>query len=229
VRHTPFPNIVLPASFISESSPPDKPRLKAGSTNWTDDEIASIRAVLQKMTAVRILNTTDAEDLVQETLLTMVSKLPETALEKGPLVWSLGILRRKVGNYYRKTQRYTPLNERNAETRQLRRSVSPEASLLLEEMERIVQDVLSRLPQSQQRALDLMLAGFSSGEIARLLHPERYQNVMNNLYRGRKKIVQELARHGFLPAAPNRIGKMKISRGRNKDVKQEQAKVGRQS
>ncbi|MDM7997696.1 MAG: sigma-70 family RNA polymerase sigma factor [Acidobacteriota bacterium] len=229
MRHTTFANRVLPASYISESSPLEEPPFKPESTGWTDDEIASIRAVLEKMTAIRIFNATDAEDLVQETLLTMVSKPPEAVLEKGPLVWSLGILRRKVGNYYRKTQRYTPLNEQDAEIQQLLRSVSPEAKLLLEEMERIVEGVLSRLPQSQRRALDLMLAGFTSGEIARLLQPERYQNVINSLYRGRKKIVRELARHGCIPGAPNGICKMKISRGKFGGAKREQGKVRRQS
>jgi len=225
VRHTTFPNIVLPASYISESSPSGQLPFKPESMSWTDEEIAAIRTVLQKMTSIRIFNATDAEDLVQETLLTMVSKPPEAALEKGPLVWSLGILRRKVGNYYRKAQRYTPLNEQNAEVQQFLQSGSPEAKLLLEEMEGIVEGVLCRLPKSQQRALDLMLAGFNSGEIARLLHPERYQNVINSLHRGRKKIVRELARQGCLPGESNRVRKMKICRGKVRDTKRERVKA----
>ena len=44
-----------------------------------------------------------------------------------------------------------------------------------------------------------MVSGLNAGEIARLLSPEPYQNVMNRLYRGRKKLARELIKCGFRP------------------------------
>ncbi len=210
---------VLPPSYISESSRQENPPFKQEPLGWTDEEIAAIRSVLQKLTSVRIFNLNDAEDLVQETLLTMISKSPETALRKGPLVWGLGILRRKVGNYYRKSRRYISLNEQNAGEQLFLHTLSPEGKLFLKEIETIVNGVLSQLPLSQKRALDLMLAGFNAGEIARLLHPARYQNVINSLHRGRKKLARELARHGYIPDSAAGMKKMKISRGKIKSAK----------
>src|SRR5262245_44132029 len=77
--------------------------------HFPPEELARIRMVLRKLTALRIENPEDAEDLVQETLLTMTEKCPEIELRKGLLVWGMGILRKKVGNYYRRVQRYSAL------------------------------------------------------------------------------------------------------------------------
>ena len=103
-----FPK-VLPAKNMQQQ--PDLPE-------WTEEEIAAIRVVLQKLSTIRIMNSNDAEDLVQETLLTLIAKCPKTTLEKGPLVWSMGIFRKKVGNYYRKVQRYTALGDKENDLQQ---------------------------------------------------------------------------------------------------------------
>ena len=214
MRHPAYPHVVLPASFISESFPFEEHRFNPEQLDWTDEEIAAIRIVLKRLTSIRISNANDAEDLVQDTLLTMISKHPGMALEKGPLAWGLGILRKKVGNYYRKTQRYASLNEQDAGVRQGIIIASPEVKVYQEELKTIVGAVLSRLPPSQRQALELMIAGFNAGEIARQLHPERYQNVINSLYRGRKKLARELAKYGYAPNTAAVIGKMKKSRGK---------------
>ena len=181
---------------------------------WTNDEFAAIRAVLKRLTAIRIINSNDAEDLVQETLLTMITKHPGEALEKGPLVWSLGILRKKVGNYYRKVQRYASLNEEDSCGRPLKNAASPEARMCHEELQTIVDEVISQLPSCQRRALELMIEGFNAGEIVKELHPERYQTVINRLYRGRKKLAKELAKYGYRPHAAAGMRKMKRCRGK---------------
>ena len=96
---TPF--FINETAGLEERSPLCKPKLG----DWSDQEIASIRNVLHRLTALRVMNAEDAEDLVQDTFLTMAMKCPEIELEKGLLIWSMGILRKKVGNYYRKAQR----------------------------------------------------------------------------------------------------------------------------
>jgi hypothetical protein len=63
-----------------------------------------------------------------------------------------------------------------------------------------------------------MIAGFNAGEIARQLHPERYQNVINSLYRGRKKLARALAKYGYAPNGPAGMDRMKKSRGRSRGL-----------
>jgi RNA polymerase sigma factor (sigma-70 family) len=202
--------------FISESSSVEEYETGTDPIEWSDDEIAAIRAVLQKLTALRITNSMDAEDLVQDTLLTMVAKCPGNELEKGLLVWSMGILRKKVGNYYRKAHRYTWLKEQEIciqrWNRQSMRTGSPEKRVAHEELQVIVEKTLAQLPPSQREAMELSIAGFEAGEIARQLHPERYQNVINHLYRARKRLARELAKYGYGPHARAGIIKKRLVR-----------------
>ncbi|MBZ5495310.1 MAG: sigma-70 family RNA polymerase sigma factor [Acidobacteriia bacterium] len=196
----------LAYSLIYETDPPricESVRVgydpsRVHSVCWTEEELGRIRLVLRKLTALRVGNPEDAEDLVQDTLLTMVRKAPEIDLEKGMLIWAMGILRRKVGNYYRRAQRFTSLDE------QVRHSVrcssvvpSPEAILHHAELCAMIDAILSRLPPQEREAIDLFLAGRQTGEIVSLLRPERYQNIVNRVHRGRKKLAKELARFGY--------------------------------
>lgn len=179
--------------------------LDSYNARWSDDEIAAIRVALRRLTATRIPNRNDVEDLVQDTLLTMIRKHPGAELRKGPLVWSMGILRKKVGNYYRKAQRLALLVEKDVCSRQLANQsapvASPEVTLFHEELESIVRESLEQLPSAQREAMELVLAGFDSGEIVKRLHPERYQNVINRIHRGRKRLARELAKYGYGPEA----------------------------
>jgi RNA polymerase sigma factor (sigma-70 family) len=176
---------------------------------WTDEELAEVRLALRKLTAMRVDNPDDAEDLVQETLLTMLRKAPEIDLEKGLLIWAMGILRRKVGNYYRRTQRSVPLDDQRiagADAGQKTHAVpSPEASVLHEELCATVDSILEDLPTPERQAMDLYLAGSQTCEIVSLLRPERYQNIVNRLHRGRKKLAKALKRQGYAKSLPGRL------------------------
>ena len=184
----------------------------------TDDEIADIRKKLSKLTARRVMNAPDAEDIVQDTLLTMISKTPCAALKKCPLAWSMGILRNKVGNYYRKERRHSsyyaaekPNNSDEAHQHSL--SSSPERELLRGELFEIITAAVERLPTPQRCAMKLLLAGLNPGEIAKRMSPEHYQAVINHLYRGRRKIAQELNRYGCGLNHPDGMHRMKRSGG----------------
>jgi RNA polymerase sigma factor (sigma-70 family) len=177
---------------------------EARSDNWTEEELGRIRLVLRKLTALRVGNPEDAEDLVQETLLTMLRKAPAVDIEKGRLIWAMGILRKKVGNYYRRAQRFILLDDLVRHTGSASVLPSPESVLHHAELCDMIDAMLLKLPQPQREAIDLYLAGRETSEIVTLLHPERYQNIVNRLHRGRKKLARELARLGYARRAPER-------------------------
>jgi len=212
VRNPAYFGFEYSASFVSENSLISE--YKSGQLEWKDEEIAAIRVVLKRLTAIRILNSNDAEDLVQDTLLTMLTKPPGALLEKGPLAWSLGILRKKVGNYYRKVQRYEPFNEKDAQHRESTPASSPERKVFQEELRSIVDGVLKELPPFQRQAWELIIEGLNAREIMDELNSVRYQNVINRLYRGRKKLATALIRHGYGPDAAKGMRTMKRSNGK---------------
>ncbi|HSW40020.1 MAG TPA: RNA polymerase sigma factor [Acidobacteriota bacterium] len=210
--------VEYPPIFVAETSTCQDFEQRDDSLEWSEEEVAAIRSVLHKLTSVRIMNFNDAEDLVQDTLLTMIAKSPGNELEKGPLVWGMGILRNKVGNYYRKTRRHMSYKgemeswETAAETAA---DHSPESTVFLNELQEIVSMTLADFPSSQRRAMELLIAGFEPGEIVKLMHPEGYQNVINRLYRGRKRLAKELAKFGYGPG-PRSLRSMKRCKGRKK-------------
>ncbi|MDR0311907.1 MAG: sigma-70 family RNA polymerase sigma factor [Acidobacteriota bacterium] len=168
---------------------------------WNDEELSRIRCELRKLAAVRVLNVTDAEDIVQDTLLTLIRNCPKNELEKGPLVWSIGVLRNKIGNYYRKGRCRAKHEADGTELRQglfqIRSAVSPDGDLLNGELRNVIAGTIESLPRPQKTAMKMLIAGLSPGEIAEKMRPERYQTVINHLHRGRKKLAQELTRCGF--------------------------------
>jgi len=168
---------------------------------WTNEELSSIRRELRNITAIRVPNAADVEDIVQDTLLTLIHNCPKECLEKGPLVWSIGVLRNKIGNYYRKgrcrAKSETSEAEQRQDSKQFKTTVSPESDLLHGELRNIIAGTVERLPPAQKTAMKMLIAGLKPGEIAAKMSPERYQTVINHLYRGRKKLARELAMHGF--------------------------------
>ncbi len=211
--HNPAASPIDYPFYVSESSPLEEYSVVPEQSEWTDDEISAIRRVLFKLTALRILNPTDAEDLVQDTLLTMITKCPGSELEKGLLVWSMGILRKKVGNYYRKTRRFAYFSDQDSIDQkligELSVNISPEAEMFHEELQGLIKEAIAQLPSDQRQPIELLIAGLNSGEIVKKLHPERYQNVINRIHRGRKKLAKELAKYGYGPNAKNCMRKMK--------------------
>ena len=187
---------------------------------WTDEELSHIRRELRKFAVLRVPNAADAEDIIQDTLLTLINSCPKERLEKDPIAWSAGILRNKIGNYYRKGRNRAKRENGEAEPRQdLPRSetrISPEKDLLHEELRNVIAGTVERLPHAQKKAMKMLIAGLKPGEIAAKMSPERYQAVINHLHRGRKKLAQELTRHGF-----GGMHKMRCCRGENKRTQDE--------
>jgi len=186
---------------ICESNPFGKYPAGSEAHRWEEAELSQIRLVLRKLTSLRVGNPEDAEDLVQETMLTMVRKAPDIDIEKGLLIWAMGVLRRKVGNYYRRTQRCVPLEDHRLAARPsgacTTSTLSPELNLHHAELKTTVDALILKLSPQEREAVDLYLAGLQTSEIASRLQPERYQNIVNRLHRGRKKLARELSRLGY--------------------------------
>jgi len=168
--------------------------------DWPTEELLRIRLVFKRLTALRVKNPDDAEDLVQEALLTMTQKFPEIELHKGLMVWGMGILRRKVGNYYRRCRPPESLEQEAHSLRiatLLQAQPSAESGIRHSELLGLVGRILRRFPPNERVVMDLVLDGLPTNEIVDLLSPERYQNVVNRIYRARKKLQRALAKHGY--------------------------------
>jgi len=189
--------------IIAERSTPEEYQSVPVQLELKEDEIADIRSALQRITRRRILDANDAEDLVQDTLLTMITKHPGNDLKKGLLIWCQGILRNKVGNYYRKTRRYASIQAQHPEIHQQDQTstaiASPEIAASNNELQSIIEEKLAEFPPPIRRVMELLVSGLEAGEIANRLSPEPYQNVINRLYRGRKRLARELVKCGFGP------------------------------
>ncbi len=169
---------------------------------WSEEQITHVRLILQRLTAVRIQNPDDAEDVVQDTMLTVTTKFPPEELRKGLLVWSMGVLRRKIGNYYRKAQRFSAFEEQTVDVRRsICREQAPDARVQYAELRVLVYRVLRGLPPREKQVLLMLLAGMPACRIAELLSTERYQNIINRLHRGRQKLQRELLKRGYGPVS----------------------------
>ena len=183
---------------LYETAPADfcNPPVIASQTG--EDQLAQVRRILKRMTALRIRNAEDAEDLVQETLLTMAMKCPPGELRKGLLVWGIGILRRKIGNYYRKANRLVSFRE-NASALKFLAPPSPEARFLYTELSALVGQAVAGLPPKERSVMDLHVNGVPAAQISALFESESYQSILNRLHRGRSKVRRELSRYGYGP------------------------------
>jgi RNA polymerase sigma factor (sigma-70 family) len=133
----------------------------------------------------------------------MTRKCPEGNLDKGLLVWGMGILRKKVGNYYKRSRRFSAAGKEEDLVSETGRcgvfDISQESRVRHTELHAIVNALIQALPPAERAAMELLVMGLPTREIAEELSPERYQNVANRLYRGRKKLARELARYGYGP------------------------------
>jgi len=206
------------SSYTTTDSPPSLNPPERHS--WNNEDISRIRRELRKLSAIRVLNAADAEDIVQDTLLTLINCSPKECLEKGPLPWSIGILRNKIGNYYRRSRYRAKRETGEAESRQelfqIETTISPDRELLSEELQNVIVDTIERMPYARKTAMKMLIAGLKPGEIAERMSPERYQTVINHLYQGRKMLAQELSRYGF-----NGMHEMKRGRGVKRQARDE--------
>ena len=165
------------------------------------DELARIRRIFHNVISQRVDNPADAEDLVQEAFLTMAAKCPPVAmLRKGLLAWGFAVLRRKVGNYYRRAGK-GPVELDLLRSPRAPGPPPPDSTLHHRELRALVRGIVDGFSPDERAVMDLVLDGIPTSEIALELHPERYQNIVNRAHRARKKLFRELAKHGYAPTS----------------------------
>jgi DNA-directed RNA polymerase specialized sigma24 family protein len=71
-------------------------------------------------------------------------------------------------------------------------------------MSLLVDRILETFAPREREVLSLYLGGVPTSEIVDIFHTERYQNIVNWLHRGRKKLARELAKFGYAKPGPNR-------------------------
>lgn len=64
-----------------------------------------LREIFTAVAKRRVRNERDAEEIVQDTLVTVLEKAAAQTFEKGFLQWAFGVLRNKIGNHYQKQGR----------------------------------------------------------------------------------------------------------------------------
>ncbi len=194
---------------IRTDSPTDPPEPETAAVEIQypiqEHELENVRLTLSRLSQTRIHNREDAEDIVQETLLTLARKAPQTNLEKNLQAFGVGILRNKVGNYYKKCRREHEsrgIPDRTWKSKlEAAQSCTPEALLIHKEFRHIAENLLAEFPAIDRMALEYYFAGFKTGEIALQMQPERYQNVLNRLHRGRKRLAGKLKKLGYRRAS----------------------------
>jgi RNA polymerase sigma factor (sigma-70 family) len=173
--------------------------------NFREGELENVRLALSRLSHVRVRNREDAEDIVQETLMTLARKAPKTSLEKNLQAFGIGILRNKVGNYYRKCRREneSQVFPDRSWSSGIKASLTctPEALLIHKEFRHLAENLLAEFPKTERIALEYYFAGFKTGEIALRMQPERYQNVLNRLHRGKKRLAGKLRKLGYQRAS----------------------------
>ncbi len=213
VCHFNYPRLKYNAIYIAEDSNPKNYRTGPDLLKLTRNEITAIRDSLKKIALGRIMNAHDAEDLVQDTLLAMITNRPEGELKKGLLAWSRGVLRNKVGNYYRKSQRHAALGKRNRIAGNRKPNppyeAAQEISMSHKELHQIIEKTLDEFTPETRQVMELLISGFKACEIVERLNSEPYQNVINRLYRGRKKLARELVKCGFSPQSRTLVNRKK--------------------
>ena len=186
---------------VCETFPKESWRQARKLSDFSDDDLLYIRTALHRVASLRILNADDVDDIVQETMLTMTMKYPQEQLQKGLLVWSMGILRHKVGNYYRQARRCLSFHENTAPERDhfggTFRGMSPENIAQYSELCCLLDAILTKFQPAERVVLNMHLEGMPAGEIAEAFHSEKYQNIINKIHRGRYKLARELVKHGY--------------------------------
>ncbi len=163
-------------------------------------DLEKLREIFTALAKRRIRNGDDAEEIVQDALLTIVEKHADQAFEKGFMQWAYGVLRNKIGNYYQKRDRRAQ-HSRGVEDVDLRvrpdDSPSPLEQLRESELRSRIQTAWSRLGEHCRKLLWMLYRGYPREEIFRAFPEYDFKVVNTKIFRCRNYLKRLLRKEGY--------------------------------
>lgn len=196
---SPEPSLQVCESRASDRLPLSRPSLN----DWPDKELGRIERQMRRVARRRVDNDHDAEDLVQETFLTMLQKYPGHELRKGLQVWGNGILRNKIGNFYKRARRESSTRNhrgrRPAPPPSQSCSESPDVPLLYSDLRLLLRRLMSDFDPAARAVMEMFFEGLKAAEIGSFMQTQPYQTLVSKLHRGRRTLGRRLSRFGYRP------------------------------
>ncbi len=139
-------------------------------------------------------NSADVQDVVQDTLKTIIEKQHLVENQNGFMAWCHGILRNKIGNYYKKRARHEDRAvdaDTAFSTLQLTCPDPSEVYTAEEQYQRLV-CAMRRLDDDYRKVIWLLYLGYDKDEMLKQLSLSDSRQLKNKIFRSRKKLRQLL-------------------------------------
>lgn len=130
------------------------------------------------------------QDIVQDTLLILLKKLPTLGSDRNVLPLAFSILRRLIGNYYQSESTVRKFRAMNTEEPLTTPGDHVEESIYAQQ----ILEKCEKLNGNYAKIVKLVLAGYSTDEIIDELGVSSRQGLYNMIYRGRnllKEFIKE--------------------------------------
>jgi len=148
----------------------------------------------------RVRNEDDAEEIVQDALMTIVEKHGEQDYQTGFLQWAFGVLRNKIGNYYQKRDRRSKYS-RAIEDDDVRvkqdQDPNPLDVFTESELRHKMTAAWLQLNEHCRKLLWMLYRGYSREEIARAFPQYHFKVVNTKIFRCRNYLRRLLRKEGY--------------------------------
>jgi RNA polymerase sigma factor (sigma-70 family) len=140
--------------------------------------------------------TRNAEDIVQETLEILFRDYKQVEFSAGFLQYAFGILRNKIGDYFRKKEREEVMNI-PLEAGRFVNSEQLENVIDANELREFIIKSLVKLNFESQRIIYALMEGYSAGGMIGILGKIPRGTLDNKIYRVRKELKKLLLKEGY--------------------------------
>ena len=163
-------------------------------------DLTKLREIFLALAKRRVRDEQDAEEIVQDALMTVVEKTPSQTFEKSFLQWAFGVLRNKIGNYYQQRERrHRTTAEITEDTQRTLRSDLPDPLAMSTEAELRgkIQRSWRQLGGQCRRLLWMLYAGYSREEIFAEFPQYHFKVVNTKIFRCRNYLRRLLRQEGY--------------------------------
>jgi RNA polymerase sigma factor (sigma-70 family) len=163
-------------------------------------DLTKLREIFLALAKRRVRDEQDAEEIVQDALMTVVEKSASQTFEKSFLQWAFGVLRNKIGNYYQqRDRRQRTTHEITEDTERTLRSAMPDplAASAESELRGKIQKSWLRLGMQCRRLLWMLYSGYSREEIFAEFPQYHFKVVNTKIFRCRNYLRRLLRQEGY--------------------------------